>query len=103
MRVNRRDEMVAIAEALEQLALEIREAVGEPAAASAAAPAEGKTPLRAGLRVRVTIADRYKGQVGTIVDQRGTHYWNVRLDALDGGVERVIYKKETSLVVIDGN
>jgi hypothetical protein len=118
MRACRRDEMEAIALALEQLALEIREAAEggngsddechEPLRSSPRrmarerrAPGSGSPRGMVGKRVRVTIADRYRGRVGTIRGKHGSQYWDICLDPLDGGVTQVIYKKPTSFVVID--
>jgi hypothetical protein len=96
MQVNRRDELMAIALALERLALEIREAAdGGPSD-------ERPRRLQNGQRARITIKDRYRGRTGTIVNAHPrTNFWNIRLDPLDGGVPQVIYKKGTSLDVID--
>jgi hypothetical protein len=51
--------------------------------------------------VRVTFADKYRGRVGTLVNPRGEHFWNITLDPVDGGVGILIYKKTSSFVVID--
>lgn len=121
-RSNRREELEGIAAALEQLALEIREEAAQepgpethdgdgvpmpmdvpvlvPAQPQRSAAAEG---LRKGLRVRVTVPDRYRGRVGTLVDPRGSHFWNILLDPVDGGVALLIYKKTTSFVAVDND
>jgi hypothetical protein len=118
MRVSRRDKMMALLTAMEQLILEVREeledeeervpsAPGErvpdkervPSAHSERVPTAEK-PLRRGQRVRITLY-RYRGRVGTIVDRRGKHYWDISLDARDGGAPLLIYKKASSFVVID--
>jgi hypothetical protein len=105
MRSDRYDELVAIAEALEQLALEIRETAEEgtegPETRAPAEPSPRNPGIGRGTRVRITINDRYRGRIGTVVGRRGTHYWDIQLDALDGGVSQLIYKKPSSFVVID--
>lgn len=108
VRVTRRDELLAIAEALERLVLEIRDAADEEPGVDQqprAFPAVNHQdmdppPLRRGVRVRVTIRGPYKGRVGTLQGIKGTHFWDILLDAHDGGVPLMIYKKPSSFVVI---
>lgn len=107
MRQQRRDELLAVAEALERLAIDIREKVaGDEDAEEAPPPAVPSEPEAAGAvgegqRVRVMIRDRYYGRLGTIIDARGVQFWNIRLDAMDGGVSVVIYKKASSFRIIN--
>lgn len=108
MKTNRDEDLMAVALALERLALEIRELVEEPEPSNPRrgqgnVPTEGRADaeIRVGQKVRITIADRYRGRYGVVVSARGTQYWDIRLDPLDGGVSQVIYKKSTSFVVVN--
>lgn len=55
---------------------------------------------REGARVRITRKDAYHNMTGTIIDQRGTTYWNVRLDQPGKKGEMVIYKMPKHLLVL---
>jgi hypothetical protein len=46
------------------------------------------------------VPDAYFGQVGTLISLRGKQFWNVKLEGRDGKVDRIIYKKQSSLVLI---
>ena len=103
MRVTRRSELLAIAAALERLVLELREVAEAPDVEPAPRQEAPRDSTMVGRRVRITIKGEYKNRLGTIVDKRGTMFWNILLDAADGGVARVIYKMETSFLLIDDN
>ena len=53
--------------------------------------------------MRVTVGDKYYGRFGTLIDRRGRMYWNILMDAVDGSVAHVIYKKESSFAVVIDN
>lgn len=53
-----------------------------------------------GVRVRIVVRDFY-GRTGVLTSRRGRLYWNIRLDPRDGEVSKLIYKKETSLRLVD--
>jgi hypothetical protein len=95
----------AVAAMLERMALEIRATVNRRTSftPSASERSSGDSELlwKKGARVRVTIRDRYYGRTGTLMDRRGTMYWDLKLDPLDGQVAQVIYKKQSSLILID--
>jgi hypothetical protein len=105
----RRQELAAIADALEEMAKHIRElSIDNEGKCKSARAQEGKTPssaassreeekLQAGARVRVIVAGRYRHRTGTLVSRRGSTFWNIQLDARDGEVEKIIYKKDSSL------
>ena len=61
-----------------------------------------KPKVQAGCRVMVIVRDKYRGRVGTVMDRRGSMFWNVRLDEGKRG-ERVqtIYKMSSSLRVLE--
>jgi hypothetical protein len=113
----RHDDLLAVAAALERLALNIREEVDRamdddedvqepeevPVPVAEAVPVVPAAGLRRGQRVRITIEDRYVNQIGTLVDRRGIHFWNILMDAADGGVSCLIYKKESSFALIIDN
>ena len=111
----RHDDLLAVAAALERLALNIREEVDrdmdddedvqepEEVPVAEAVPVVPAAGLRRGQRVRITIEDRYVNQIGTLVDRRGIHFWNILMDAADGGVSCLIYKKESSFALIIDN
>jgi hypothetical protein len=42
----------------------------------------------------------YFGRVGTLISQQGTQFWNVKLEGRDSEVDKVIYKKQSSLALI---
>jgi len=58
---------------------------------------ESRGMLEVGDHVRVTIAGPYRHRTGIIVSRRGACFWNIRLDPRDGEIEKVIFKKTTSL------
>jgi hypothetical protein len=98
----------AVAAMLERMALEIRATMSSRARPTPAVPERNERNVdesvlvwKKGARVRVTIRDRYYGQTGTLLYRRGTLYWDIELDPLDGQVARVIYKKQSSLTLID--
>jgi hypothetical protein len=61
----------------------------------------GLCELRTGVRVVVRVRDRYYGRHGTVMGKKGTYFWNIKLDAGAGKPACVIYKKCTSLVVVE--
>jgi hypothetical protein len=99
----------AVAIVLERLALEIRATVKRQATTSVEEKVNERRgePMRSawrkGDRVRVTIRDRYYGQIGTLLGRHGRLYWDLKLDARDGECARVIYKKESSLSLVADN
>jgi hypothetical protein len=99
----------AVAIVLERLALEIRATVKRQATTSVEEKVNERRgePIRSawrkGDRVRVTIRDRYYGQIGTLLGRHGRLYWDLKLDARDGECARVIYKKESSLSLVADN
>lgn len=97
--VDRVDELLAVAEALERLALDVRRVAGE----AQPAPRRKKGSVRIGQRVRITIDGPYKGRMGIVTLKRGSMFWYIRMDAVDGGVERVIYKMASSFSIINDN
>jgi hypothetical protein len=54
-----------------------------------------------GARVVVKVRDHYYGRHGTVMGQKGNYFWNIKLDAVAGKPACVIYKKCTSLVVVE--
>jgi hypothetical protein len=54
-----------------------------------------------GARVLVKVRDRYYGRHGTVMGKKGNYFWNINLDAAAGEPACVIYKKSTSLVVVE--
>jgi hypothetical protein len=54
-----------------------------------------------GARVVVKVRDRYYGRHGTVTGKKGNYFWDVKLDAVAGKPACVIYKKGTSLVVVE--
>ena len=63
----------------------------------------GTARLQGGQRVRITVRDQYYGWYGTLVDRRGTTFWHILMDAVDGRVAHIIYKKDSSLEVVNDN
>jgi hypothetical protein len=57
--------------------------------------------VRTGVRVVVKVRDCYYGRHGTVMGKKGNYFWDVKLDAVAGKPACVIYKKNTSLVVVD--
>ena len=114
---DRNDDLLAVALALERMALEIRQEVAhemgeaeempQPDDVPVAVPVQMVPPpagaVRGGQRVRVTVGDKYYGRFGTLIDRRDRMYWNILMDAIDGGVAHVIYKKESSFAVVIDN
>jgi ribosomal protein L21E len=100
-RKTRDEELEAVADMLEMLALEVRAMTGSVKKKSGPAQTRSCDEFFSGRRVRIIVRDKYHGRTGVLVDRRGTEFWNIRLDCGDGEVYRVIYKKETSLVLID--
>jgi hypothetical protein len=102
MRTRRQSEVEAIADLLERLALELRAVARDGATGTQASTDEKKADeLTKGMRVRVTRNDQYRGRVGTLMGRHGRQFWDIRLDALDGGVAQVIYKKPDGFAVIN--
>jgi hypothetical protein len=101
----------AVAAMLERLALEIRTTLDRRPASAGNARAgngrvndeEGEGEWKKGAAVRVTIRDRYYGRTGVLMGRRGRCYWDLKLDARDGECGIVIYKKQSSLCLIDVN
>lgn len=90
---------MAVVASLGRLALELRRVAGQPRES----PSRRPCGVEEGQRVRVTIGGPYQGLVGTVTGKRGSMFWYIRLDAVDGCVERVIYKMPTSFKIIDDN
>ena len=105
MRWRRQADLEAIADSLERLALEIRDVTRKES--SGAEDGDGgkkeMPTVQKGQRVRITIRGPYRGRTGTIMGPHGTHFWDIKLDPLDGGIAQVIYKKMTSFVVMQDN
>jgi ribosomal protein L21E len=95
----------AVAAMLERLALEIRSTVEQRSSCmpTAREQSDGEAELlwTKGARVRVTIRDRYYGRTGTLLGRRGKLYWDFKIDPLDGEVAKVIFKKQSSLTLIN--
>lgn len=86
---NRRQAIIAEVQALltELAGLDIDEDGNDPL------PRPRGDQLGPGVHVQVIRQDEYFGRTGTIVDRRGTHYWNVRLDLLATETRaKLIYK-----------
>ena len=94
-----------MAEALEQLAGELREMVLDeriPAGQEKMSPPREQSKVSVGEKVRITIKDKYRGRYGTIVSRNARKdFWNIRLEPMDGGVAQMIYKKSTSFVAVE--
>jgi hypothetical protein len=95
------EELEAVTDMLEMLALEVQ-AVMTGSAKREAVPVQARSSEEfcSGRRVRIMVRDKYHGRTGALVHHGGTEFWNIRLDCGDGEVYRVIYKKETSLELI---
>jgi hypothetical protein len=61
----------------------------------------GQCEVRTGARVMVKVRDRYYGRHGTVMGKKGNYFWDVKLDAVAGKPACIIYKKGTSLVVVE--
>jgi hypothetical protein len=105
----RQQKLEAVANAMEILAHELRQLaladdegkdVYEEKKSRAAEKGTGGKGCAVGRRVRVKVKGKYYGQTGEILSRRGAMYWNVRLDAGDGEVPRIIYKMASSLEVV---
>lgn len=107
MRCEDDEGMEAVAAMLEQLALEIRATINERNAGengnARRMPREIRNQWQKGALVRVIIRDKYYGRTGTLMGRRGTQYWDIKLDSHDGECSRVIYKKQSSLQIIDNH
>ena len=116
------DDLLAVAVALERMALEIRQEVAFRVEEEEEGPMPVRPPvavpvravpvqavpvaaagLQGGQRVRITVRDQYYGRYGTLVDRRGTKFWHILMDAVDGRVAHIIYKKDSSLEVVNDN
>jgi hypothetical protein len=96
----------SVAAMLERMALEIRTTIDRRRFSSGNATGVEEDDAKRlvwkkGAKVRVTIRDRYVGRTGTLMGRRGEHYWDLKLDARDGECGRVIYKKQSSLCLIE--
>jgi hypothetical protein len=74
-----------------------RRATHDGAAWEGAAPCE----VRTGAHVVVKVRDCYYGRHGTVMGKKGNYFWDVKLDAVAGKPACVIYKKGTSLAVVE--
>jgi hypothetical protein len=74
---------------MEGLAIAFRGMMRKPARQRPSAPVKGP---RVGQRVRIVRKDAYHQMTGEILGRRGTMFWYIRLDAVDGQIGRVIYK-----------
>lgn len=97
------EKLEAMAAMLERLALEIRETIGRRAGRNQAKVPVPEAGWKMGARVRVTIHDRYYDRTGVLMGRRGRHYWDLRLDPRDGECSIVIYKKQSSLRLVDSD
>lgn len=86
-----------VAVMLERLALEIRGARPH----TKVSPTEEPVGWHRGAVVRVTIRDRYYGRIGRLMGRRGRCFWDLRLEPRDGETARVIYKKQSSLSLVE--
>jgi uncharacterized protein YecE (DUF72 family) len=100
-RKSREEELEAIADMLEMLALEVRAMTGSTKEEAEPERMQSSEEFCSGRRVRIMVRDKYHGRTGVLMDRRGTEFWYIRLDCGDGEVYRVIYKKETSLKLIE--
>jgi hypothetical protein len=100
-RKTRDEELEAVADMLEMLALEVRAMTGSAKRETKPGQMQSGQEFCSGRRVRIMVRDKYHGRTGVLMDRRGTEFWNIRLDCGDGEVYRVIYKKETSLELIE--
>jgi hypothetical protein len=100
------DELHNVVEMLEVLAQEVRRMMREDddttltTVGITVSDASMEELYESGKRVQVIVRDTYFGQVGTLLGQRGKQFWNVKLEGGDGEVEKVIYKKQSSLALI---
>jgi hypothetical protein len=102
----RRGELQDVAEMLDVLAREVRRMMREDDDATlttigvTVSDASVEELYESGKRVRVIVRDKYFGRVGTLISPRGKQYWNVKLEGRDGEVDKLIFKKQSSLVLI---
>jgi ribosomal protein L21E len=85
-RKTRDEELEAVADMLELLALEVRAMTGSTKRESVPVQTRSGDEFCSGHRVRITVRDKYHGRTGVLVDRRGTEFWNIRLDCGDGEV-----------------
>jgi hypothetical protein len=103
----RHDKLQDVAEMLEVLAREVRRMMREDDDATlttvgiTVSDASMEELYESGKRVRVIVRDSYFGRVGTLMGQRGKQFWNVKLEGRDGEVDKMIYKKQSSLALIE--
>jgi hypothetical protein len=64
-----------------------------------------KVPLGmdVGLHVRVVRKDQYRGWTGVILGRRGCLFWDVRLEASAIHGTCTIYKRESSLRIVEAD
>jgi hypothetical protein len=51
--------------------------------------------------VLVKVRDQYYGRYGLVIGKRGNYFWDIELEAAKGRPSCVIYKKATSVVVVE--
>lgn len=93
----------ALAEQLESLALELRRMVkkGKGVGKKKDRPVADERLFVKGKKVRVTIKGEHFGRVGKLTGRHGQQYWDIELDPREGEAYRVIYKKESSLALVE--
>jgi hypothetical protein len=57
--------------------------------------------VKVGQRVCVVRKDQYRGRTGVVLGRHGRLFWDVRLDASATQPECTIYKRESSLKVVE--
>jgi hypothetical protein len=57
--------------------------------------------IQVGQHVRVVRKDQYRGRTGVVLGRHGRLFWDVRLDASATHKECTIYKRESSLSVVE--
>jgi hypothetical protein len=57
--------------------------------------------VQAGARIVVKVRDRYYGRYSTVIGKKGNYFWDIKLDAAAEKLACVIYKRGTSLVVVE--
>jgi hypothetical protein len=108
------DQLEAMATQLDSLARHLRQLKLDPSsrpratATSSAAfdrsasPTPPSSPtFQKGDCVQITHRDGYHGRRGTLTSRHGRLFWNIQLDATDKDKARLIYKKDTSLALIE--
>jgi hypothetical protein len=67
-------------------------------------PASKGNVLRVGCHVKVVCSQgKYMGRTGKVVSQKGSMFWNVRLDASCKDPERLVFKMDSSLRAMEPN